>query len=494
MLNRNQEDLTRVAVSGTVWLLGSSVVIQASSLLAQFALGWFLSDDDFGLYALAIGVTSCLLAFRDGGVSLWLARQARSDFDRNVYQGFWLCFLGSVTVGAVLILIAPLAAWAYAEPRIVPLMLVVAISLPLDAYGVISEVDLQVGLRFRDLAFFRTVSPIFRYGAAIVFAWQGMGPLSFVLPLVLVALIRMVQGYALTRFSPWQIRIDWRHVRSIFSKSRWVYGGTFASSVFRQIDYLVLGLVVSTATVGVYFFAFQLAVQPVLLFGQSLRRVLIPTISRAGDDRSRRQRAVIRASASIGLIASGLFMLLVLLAEPMEALLWRGRWSTAVPAIQCLAAVMPLHLFALLTRMIAQSDGRFRLWGSVICLRSVGLGVTAFAAGSYWGDQPRFIAVAVAAYMAISSVAEAALILRCADLLVRPVFSMVLPPYVFTLLLAFACSYLPALVPWSPGSESLASISSILSAVIFVGLFMTGSFAVFRVHVDHLSALRRAVL
>ena len=322
---QKNENLTRVAVGGTVWLLSSGMVIQLCSLIAQIVLGWLLSDRDFGLYALAIGVTACLQVFRDGGVSLWLARQDRMEFDKNVGQGFWLCLLGSIGVAFLLAFIGPLAAQVYDEPSVCWLIWIVAISLPLDAYGVIIESDLQVALRFRDLATFRTVAPIVRYTLAIMLAWCGWGPMSFVLPMIPIAFVRIAHGFALTRFAPWSTRISLPEIESMFSESRWVFSGTFATSVFRQIDYLVLGLVASTATVGVYFFAFQLAVQPVLLFGQSLRRVLIPTFSRAGNDNERRLRAVIRAAASIGLIASGVFMLFALLAG------YRGRSSLARP-------------------------------------------------------------------------------------------------------------------------------------------------------------------
>ena len=491
-MEKNQ-NLTRVAVGGTAWLFGSSVIIQFGSLIAQIVLGWLLSDHDFGLYALAIGVTAVLQVFRDGGVSLWLARQDRSEFDENVRQGFWLCLLGSLLVGFLLAIVAPAAARVYDQPSVCWLIWIVAISLPLDAYGVIIESDLQVALRFKDLSVFRTVAPLIRYAIAITLAWRGWGPMSFVLPLIPVAFVRMVHGYWLTRFAPWQTKVSMPQVWSIFSESRWVFSGTFASSIFRQVDYLVLGLAASTATVGIYFFAFQLAVQPVLLFGQSLRRVLIPTFSRAGDDTERRLRAVVRVAASIGLIASGVFLLFAMLAGVVEHVLWRGRWESAVPAMKWLTAVMPLHLFALLARMIAQSDGRFRLWGAAVVARSIGLAVTVAVAASVWNEQPTAIAAAVAVYLAISSVVEAGFVMQQLKIAPRPVLAAMLPPYLFTLLVAIVCSYLPSLVPWTTDTTQFASLSAAIGACLFVGLFATGAFAFFRSNVDHVWSLRKAM-
>lgn len=172
------QNLTRIAVGGPAWLLGSGLAIQAFALFAQIVLGWLLSENDFGHYALAIGVTACLQVFRDGGVSLWLARQSRDEFDETVSQAFWLCLACSILIAVVLALIAPVAARVYGEATICWLIVTVAISLPLDAYGAIVEADLQVALRFRALAFFRAVGPWFRYALSILLAWRGWGPMS----------------------------------------------------------------------------------------------------------------------------------------------------------------------------------------------------------------------------------------------------------------------------------------------------------------------------
>ena len=86
-----KQNLTRVAAGGTAWLMGSGASSMLLSLSAQIALGWILSEDDFGLYALAIAVAACLQVFRDGGVSLWLARQKPDEFDQIANQAFWLC-------------------------------------------------------------------------------------------------------------------------------------------------------------------------------------------------------------------------------------------------------------------------------------------------------------------------------------------------------------------------------------------------------------------
>ncbi len=479
--------LTRIAVGGTAWLLGSSAVTQFLSLLAQVALGWLLSKSDFGLYALAIGVTSCMQVFRDGGVSLWLARQNRDELAGNLIQGFWLCLLSSVGVAFSMALAAPVASSIYGEPRICQLILIVAVSVPLESYSVIAETDLQVSLRFRALAIFRTVGAFVRYVLTILMAHNGWGPYSFVLPLIPLAVFRMGAAFALTGLAPWHERLSWKRIGAIFRVSKWVFSGTFASSIFRQVDYLVLGLVAPATVVGIYFFAYQLAVQPVLLFSQSLRRVLIPTFSLAGDDAARQLRAMVRAAAFIGLVTSGLFLLFALWAGTLEHLLWRGRWLSAVPAMRWLAAAMPLHLFALLVRMLVQSAGRFRLWGAAVVVRSLGLAATVALLAICWNRDPGSIAAGVAVYLAVSSLLEAAYLLRSLNIPWQPVFQAVVPPYFFTVFVAILCGYfgqrLQVLTMVTP------TLRTMLVSSAFVGVVSVGCILLFRDAVHQISSL-----
>ena len=388
-------------------------------------------------------------------------------------------------------LIAPVVGSVYREPTISLLILIVAASVPLESYNVVAEADLQVSLRFRALAILRLVGALVRYGLTILMAYRGWGPYSFVLPLIPLAMVRMAVAFALTGLTPWQERMSWQRIRAIFRASKWVFSGTFASSVFRQIDYLVLGLLAPTTVVGVYFFAYQLAVQPVLLFSQSLRRVLIPTFSLAEEDAARRLRAIVRAAAVIGLIASGLFLLFALLAGTLEHLLWQGKWLSAVPAMRWLAAAMPLHLFALLVRMVVQSAGRFRLWGAAVVVRSLGLAATvavvAVVAVSRTRDPGSIaadVAFCVAIYLAVSSVLEAAYLMRRLGVPWQPVFQVVVPPYLFTVSVAILCGYL---------EQQLTILSSLqrttLVAAAFVGVVSIGAFLLFRDSVRHVWSL-----
>ena len=164
---------------------------------------------------------------------------------------------------------------------------------------------------------------------------------------------------------------------------------------------------------------------------------------------------------------------------------------SAVPAMRWLAAAMPLHLFALLVRMVVQSAGRFRLWGAAVVVRSLGLAATvavvAVVAVSRTRDPGSIaadVAFCVAIYLAVSSVLEAAYLMRRLGVPWQPVFQVVVPPYLFTVSVAILCGYL---------EQQLTILSSLqrttLVAAAFVGVVSIGAFLLFRDSVRHVWSL-----
>jgi hypothetical protein len=49
---KNETSSSAQAITGIVWTFMNTVIGKSASLATQIALGWFLSEEDFGLYVL----------------------------------------------------------------------------------------------------------------------------------------------------------------------------------------------------------------------------------------------------------------------------------------------------------------------------------------------------------------------------------------------------------------------------------------------------------
>jgi O-antigen/teichoic acid export membrane protein len=413
----------------------------AISLLTQVALGWLLTNRDFGIYAISIAFADFLRVFRDGGVGLWLARLAPDEYDRKAGQAFWLSVICSIIASVALSLAAFPVGVIYREPQVTHLILILAASFPLGAYSTVAAPYLQVQLRFRSMSIVRLITAVIRYGLIVVLALLGFGPYSFVIPVVFAMLFEIVCYRSLTGRRLWRTQFNKSECWQLLKTSNWSLGGSVSTAVLRQIDYAVYGLVATAPIVGIYFFAYQLTMQLVLLFSESLRRVVLPVFHRVGDDPKQQQRGLSLSAAFLGLIAGPAMYLLMAVGPDVESVLWRGRWATAVPSIQILALVMPLHLTAFFVEMLAQSRGYFRLWTLTVLIRGLGIGVATLV-GAWLGgiNDPSRVSLAVGIYLAVTAIVEVIFILHQIQLSAAPLLNRLLPILVTAALLAMASS------------------------------------------------------
>ena len=409
----------------------------ALSLAAQIILGWLLVDRDFGVYAIAMACFHIFRVCTDGGVGLWLARLRPDEYDQRCGHAFWLAAGLSLLLAALVSVLALPIARLYGEGEIATLLWILAASLPLSALRMVLFPGLQVHLRFQSLAFIKLLSAGVRYTLLVTLALAGFGPLSFVIPIVAVTLLEDVAYYVSLRIPVWRTQFDWRESYRIYQQSRWSLAGTAAEAVSTQIDYVVLGLVASTQVVGIYFFAYQLTMQLVMLFSESLRKVILPVFARVQWGSASERRGLLLSGSFLGVGAAAGLVLLAVIAEPLEAVLWRGRWQSAVVPMQLLALVMPMYLVSLYTEMLAQSRGRFRLWSQAILSRGLFLGATALAAGLVTGGQNATdVTVWLAAAMLVGTLVESLVVLGGIELDGRLFFSRFIPPYAVAVVVA----------------------------------------------------------
>ena len=457
------------------------------SLLTQLALGWWLSQDDFGVYALAASCTTLLQVFRDGGVQIWLARQDVRQYHANAAPAFWLSLVASLAVAAALILISPLAGHVYASADVTRLIILLGFATPVQALSVVPDAGLQVEMRFRDLALARTVGGAFRYGLTIILALVGFGPYSFVWPLFAAGIAQAAISFAKMGLRPTSLKFSLASSKAVLGGSAWAMTGAFASAIFRQIDYLLLGLIAPVGIVGIYFFAYQLSMQPGLLLSQNIRKVFVPAFAAAGDDARRQHRAVIQTASFLGLIVSPLILYFALVCDGVEGLLWKGRWAAAVPAIRFLSAAVPVHLFSLFSRILIQSAGEFRIWTIVVAVRGACIGLAVLASALIGGSEnAAVVAACVAVMIAVSGLVEAVTMLRHLRLPASAAVRAFLAPYSLTAVAAAIALSLPRWAGPLPEPHRLAAIS-----LVFMALTSLGFATMFRSYLGGLLAVLR---
>jgi PST family polysaccharide transporter len=378
----------RAVARGVSFTAANSIISKFISFGTFALLGWLLHDRDFGLYAMAFSIAAFLQFFRDGGVVQLLIQRGEAEYERILGPVFWMALTCNSVTAAALAIVAPIAAEYKGEPALAWLIWVLAATLPLGTPGSIFAARLQMDLRFGYLNAVQLGSSLIRYAGTIGLALAGAGPMSFVIPMPIMAAYEGVAYYLAVRQTPWLRAPRFAMWRELFDSSKWLIFFSFSIATLNQGGYLVIGAMVNVQKVGVFAFAFQLITQIDALLG-TLGTVLFPALTRLNNDPARQNAATLRITRVLMFIACPAALGLAAIIGPLEQFLWHGKWQVAVWPVQALAVFYAARILITIPNAVLQARGQFR-YNALITL-AAGLGLMlAVAIGAYWGLHTAF--------------------------------------------------------------------------------------------------------
>ena len=455
--------------SGAVWKVASESGATLLSVVSQLVLGWLLSEGDFGVYALAISAAALVQSMKDGGVQAILMRLEPGEFRRQANTGLIVSGAASLVAAAILIGLAGPVADLFDEPDLAKLLVIIGVAAPIAFVRPVSSAGLHAGMRFRAAALLDLGSATIRYSLTIAFAIAGLGPFSFVLPLLFVNVYESIAGWIALRRTGLTPEPGLVAPRELLRLSPWAVLGAWATFAYLSVDNLVLGRLVSTAAVGFYYFAYQIVLKLVNLF-IGLRGVVIPGFVALGEDKARTERAVEAASLIAGGIAGPSFMIVAVTAAPAVGLVWQGRWDGSVGSIVALALAMPAFLLLNFVEMLIQSRGRFGFWAFLVAARGAVVGSAAWVGSSLvTGDIPTPAAVVIAVAIAIGSLLLAYFAARGVSVGAAALYRRFVPPWIFSAAIAGIVLAAKPMYGDLPNLVQLALVSVASLAALHVG-------------------------
>ncbi len=467
----SQDDPSHNAFSGTIWMFFTTGIGKIATLLTQIVLGWVLSKQDFGLYALALSVATSVSLLRNGGTQQILIQRGErySDLAPLIVK---FAFYFNCTAFLILLILAPVAAQIYDAPELTWMIGFIALSFLLMTPSLIFRAKLSIAKRFKSFALIKLSSDLVRQFSTMFFALIGIGPLSFVLPMAIEPVLWGVLGWICVKQWPNSLKLTWKKFKEIFKDARWVMLGTLAISVTQNGDYFIIGLFESKTDLGIYFFSLQLTVAVSVLFVSTIETVMLPILAPLKMNLPQLKdtfKLVLRNINFIGIpLTVGLFFSI----EPLVGLFWQGKWEDAVPIAQILSLTVPANLLVSLGRTLTEALGywRYRLW----LIGGYGLGGMITVAIAAWLGDLLTIATFVCLYRGTFALTQCILVGRLVDLNIFRVLHAITLPLVVSIIAAY-CTF--GFVNWAMiDVQGLAKLALLLCVFFVTYLLLSGIF------------------
>lgn len=373
------------------WMLASSIIVKGLSFVAQVIMGWFLSDGDFGVFAIAFAIIGLATFVREGGSRDYLIQQGPRKYDELVGPLFWMAMTITIIIAGLLVALAGLLYTspsffpeAYRDTRLPWLLLIGTVTMILATPSAFTSAKLQLELRFDILGKVQIASGLIRYAVMIALALVGGGPFAFLLAFLAVQIFELI---IFTRIVPVGLFKQPAHKhlwKGYLTLTIWLAIGFFGNFLVEWGNAAGVGLFASKADVGIYYFAFNLVVQLVILLSVNAQYVLMPALSRLNEQSDRQSIAILRVTRALMLLAAALCLGFGSVAESAMNIVWHGRWDSAVLAVQIFSIFFPLRMTYGLTLAVMQAKGEFKRW-AITSIAEASAMFAAAAAGAWVG-------------------------------------------------------------------------------------------------------------
>ena len=369
---------------GAIWSYAGQGYMTLGNFVVGLIIARLLGPAALGVFIAVTAFTSVFLIGVQFGLpqAILQARTLRAD---QVNAAFWsIAVLGSIFF-CVLWWVAPWLAGFYGADAFVGVMRLmggVFLLTPMTAVG--------LALLRRDMRFARvaaidatglTISSVVSVGAALL----GAGVYSLVLG-TFISMLSILIGILLSHaWRPSWPR--WRPVRGLLHFSSRAMVNNVLNLTTNRVDNMLVGAMLSTASLGLYNRAYSLARIPAEQFAESLGPLLFCSLSRIQQDVARSKRLYLTAAPLIAAVTMPFFVLLGVAAPDLVTLLYGDAWSGAGAPLRVMAIGAVFFMLCVTLRsvgLVGQLTGILLVLFVVTILLIFGLaplGLTAIAAG-----------------------------------------------------------------------------------------------------------------
>ncbi|BCU11903.1 MOP flippase family protein [Microcystis aeruginosa] len=386
--------LKQASISGVKWSSISQFSRQIMQLVTTAVLARLLSPSDFGLVGMATITIGFVGIFSDLGTSSAII-QRKNLSDSLLNSLFWINVVFGLLAMVILLIMAPLVASFYQEPRVTLVLRVLSFTFSMSGISILQKAILERNLAFNTSAKIEISAVVAGSLLGISTAIMGWGVWSLVTQSLAVVSLTTILLWTVSKWQP-KLAFSWEEVQEVSNYSLNLTAFSIFNYFARNADYILIGRFLGTQDLGYYTLAYRLMLYPLQNVSAVIGRVMFPALSKLQDDNARFSFAYLKVSSTIALISFPLMVSLWALAKPFVLTFFGQQWQPVILLLMILAPVGMSQSIMTTVGIIYQVKGRtdwlFR-WG-------IGAGmliIIAFVIGLQWGI------VGVAAAYAIAS-------------------------------------------------------------------------------------------
>jgi PST family polysaccharide transporter/lipopolysaccharide exporter len=313
---------------------------------------------------------SALELFQDAGLESALIYR-RKEVKEASDTVFVVVIASSLVIFLVAYIAAPLIGRFFREPAVVPILRVLALTLPISSLGRVPYVLLGRELDFRRRIFPELTSSLIASVVVVVLAFRGFGVWSLVWREIIRQVLATLLVWPMTSYRP-RLRFNLPIARELFSYGKHIVSSQTLIFLITNVDNAFVGRYAGMTALGQYQWAYNLSNRPATIINRTITQVMFPTFSKLAEG-DRTKMAEVRARYYLTLvryvtwIMAPITIATILFARNFILDIYGPTWAPAIVPLQLLA------VYGFIRAIAANMGSVFRAMGKPQWLTSIAL-------------------------------------------------------------------------------------------------------------------------
>jgi O-antigen/teichoic acid export membrane protein len=325
--------IRRKVAMGAFWLILTRMGDRAVGFVSTLILARLLVPADFGVLALAMSVVALVDLIRQFGFEMVLI--SNQEADRGHFDTVWtLNLLFSLAVSVLIVLAAGPAAAFYEEPKLAPLMLLVALKPAFEGLQNVGVVMFQKELRFERVFQYIMTARVISFAIVIPLAFLLRSYWALAIGIVASQAARTLVSYVVHPYRP---RISFRAARETLGFSSWLVANNAVQFVVLKSPDFVIGKILGVHALGLFNLSYGIGHLSASELARPISRAVFPAYAMQANDIGVLRRRMLEVVSTISLITLPVGVGLAAVSEFAVPVALGEKWRLAIPLVSMLA-------------------------------------------------------------------------------------------------------------------------------------------------------------
>jgi len=335
-------------------------LVYAVQLLSMMILARIFSPETFGIFAIiqVFSVFFALVSEMGFGPALVNEAKITKEMRDGIYSFTWI--LG-VFVSILFFAASPLISWFYNNEIYQYLVIPVAISIIFNTAIIVPLASFNRDKKFISIARCEAIAEVISIVVVLVSLYylEPIWALSLKpLTVAFIKYILVVLGSKNTKIGmPWFGK-ELSHTYKILAFSKHQAGFNFLNYFSRNLDNILVGKYLGTASLGIYDKAYQLMRYPLLLLTFAMSPAIQPVMMELKNDLYKFEKLHNKFIIVISVIGLVVGVVICFLSEKIVYILLGEQWYAVTPLLKILSISIPIQIVMSTSGGFYQAAGR----------------------------------------------------------------------------------------------------------------------------------------